>query len=105
MAWETRNRGRQTYYYRKVKRQGQVIGEYIGAGALAQSIAQVEQIDRERKKQQRLAWLDIVAAENAIDAELIEYSKLVGAFTKAVLLSNGCHQHKRQWRVRRREPE
>jgi hypothetical protein len=99
MAWENRNGSR--YYYQKRREGGRVVSRYVGAGALADLMAQIDEIDRERQALEREHWQASQAEEAAIDKEIAEYSRLLRQFTAAVLLASGCHQHRRQWRVKR----
>lgn len=99
MAWENRNGSR--YYYQKRREGGRVVSRYVGAGALAELSAQIDEIDRERQALERENWRASQAEDAAIDKEIAEYSRLLRQFTAAVLLASGYHQHKRQWRVKR----
>lgn len=101
MAWENRNGSR--YYYQKRREGGRVVSRYVGAGALAELSAQIDEIDRERQALEREQWRASQAEEAAIDREIAEYSKLLRQFTAAVLVASGCHQHRRQWRVKREQ--
>lgn len=103
MGWETRA-GNQ-YYYRKVRAGGRVISQYVGTGELAGLVAQLNEIDQQRRKFER----DVRQAEQAdiaaLDSQVDEFCAVVGQIVKAVLLATGHHQHKRQWRKRRMAKE
>lgn len=101
MAWENRNG--KLYYYQKHREGERVVSRYIGTGALAVLAAQLDDIGRERKALEREHWRASQAEEAAIDREIAEYSRLLRQVTAAVLLASGCHQHKRQWRVKREQ--
>ena len=98
MAWE--ERGIQRYYYRKRREGERVVSEYIGRGPLAEGIARLEVLDREREeavRQQRSAERAALDAE-AAEVEAVE--GLVRTVTHAALLASGYHTHKGQWRKR-----
>ena len=103
MGWETRRNGR--YYYRKVWRDGTCRSEYIGAGKLAPLVAEIDQLDRERRQQERweaqLARNEIaeLAATPKDLTLLLEQAQRAAA---AALHAAGYHQHKRgEWRKKR----
>ena len=103
MAWETRRRGGR-YYTRSRKENGRVVREYVGKGEVAQAIAQLEALDRQRQ-----------AAESEIQrrerARLEDLEELVAAVDKAAdrafraaMEAAGYCQHDRgAWRKRRGE--
>jgi hypothetical protein len=103
MAWENRN-GKQ-YYYQKRREGDRVVSRYIGTGAVAGLMAQLDEIGRERQALEREQWRASQAEEAAIDRGIADYRKLLRQFTAAVLLASGCHQHKRQWRVKREQTD
>jgi len=100
MGWE--QRGNNQYYYRKEREGSRVRSVYIGVGDLANlsaGLLALEQGDRRlaelRKRQQRQAL-------EALDAEIDALSDLVSTMTQATMIAAGFHQHKRQWRRKRR---
>jgi hypothetical protein len=97
MGWD---RGR--YYSLSRKVNGRVVREYVGTGHLAELAAQLDALERERKRQEAQAVYDEEAQRAALDADvqaLIETTDLVA---RAALLAAGYHQHKRgEWRQRR----
>src|SRR3712207_1377909 len=99
MPWEQRGNG--SYYYRKRREGGRVISEYLGAGHAAALAAQLEDAEREERAAARDAELQARAATEASDPLLAELETLLQTLTRAVLLSNGYHQHKGQWRRKR----
>ena len=101
MAWEDRNG--KSYYYQKRREGERVVSEYIGAGYVATLIAQLEQIEQQRKAEEREQWRRQQAEEAALDSEIAAYVRLVKALTAAVLLASGYHRPKRQWRVKREQ--
>ena len=101
MAWEERNG--KSYYYQKRREGDRVISEYIGTGYLATLAAQLDQIEQERKTEEREQWRRQQAEQAALDGEIAEYTRMVQTITAAVLLASGCHRPKRQWRVKREQ--
>jgi hypothetical protein len=96
MGWERRGNG--LYYYSKRKVGGRVISTYHGAGPMAEAIAAGHEYLRARSSEERV---ERDSARRAVDefAGLVdEFSRLTRAATRAVLLSRGCYEHKRQWR-------
>ena len=96
MGWEARGNGR--YYYRKVREGGRVRSEYGGAGVVAEAMAEIDDIGRETAAQERAAWAATVQAERRRGAALAEAEAVARALTTAVLIAEGYHTHRRQWR-------
>jgi hypothetical protein len=96
MSWETRGNNR--YYYRRRKVNGRVESEYIGAGGVAELLAAGDDLARQRRQLEAAEWRAIVEADRRQSDELAEVEDLVTAATAAVLIANGYHTHKRQWR-------
>jgi hypothetical protein len=100
MAWE---RG---YYYRVRKVNGRVVREYIGTGRVAELIAQMDAIKREKRKLHALALQGEKAKLAALDADIDAVSKNADLVARAALLAAGLHQHKRgEWRKRREQAQ
>lgn len=99
MGWETRGNGR--YYYRKVRRGGRVESEYIGGGMVAEALAELDDEARNDSAAARRAWATTVQAERRHDAALTEVDDMVRTMTAAVLIAEGLHTHRRQWRRQR----
>ena len=99
---ETR-RGR-SYYYRKVREERRVRSEYMGAGPLAESMARLEQIDREEREFAREKIKDDRAQFAELDAAIKLNDSTIKAALTELLEANGYHLHKRQWRKKRNKP-
>ena len=99
MGWETRGNGR--YYYRKVRRGGRVTSEYIGAGYLAEALAGIDELDHLKRESDAEAWRAMVEDERRRADELADVDDLVKSAVAAVLIANGYHTHRRQWRKMR----
>lgn len=96
MGWEMR--GNRRYYYRKTRDGGRVVSEYIGAGPVAEAFAGLDGIGRDSAEIDRAVWSETVQAERRRIAALAEVDRMVRGMTAAVLIANGYHQHRRQWR-------
>jgi len=99
MGWESRGNGR--YYYRKVRRGGRVESEYIGAGVLAEAVAELAADARDEAAAARRVWAKRVQAERRHDSALAEVDDMVRTMSAAVLIAAGFHTHGRQWRRQR----
>jgi hypothetical protein len=99
MAWE--QRGSQTYYYRRVRRNGHVTKDYLGTGPLA-ALSAAE--DAERRAQRHIeaeAWHQEQVALDALDRQLDTYWNAATLLLKATLYTEGYYQHDRgAWRKR-----
>src|SRR5689334_10272212 len=99
MAWEPRRNGR-TYYYRKQRRGGRVVSEYVGTG-LAGTLGELYQARADaHTADARAQRAREIAALPPDDPALADLETLLAGLTRAVLLANGYHPHKRQWRKR-----
>lgn len=96
MGWETRGNGR--YYYRKVRRGGRVTSEYIGGGYMAEALAGLDEFARQQRELDAAVWGATVADDQRHADELAAVDALVKSAVAAVLLANGYHTHRRQWR-------
>ena len=99
MGWETRGNGR--YYYRKVPDGGRVRSEYLGAGVVAELLAEADDLGRQRRQLEDEAWQDVIGAERHTAATLAEVDRMVQGMAAAVLIAAGYHTHRRQWRRQR----
>ena len=96
MAWETRKNG--NYLYRKVKKRGKVRSVYIGRG----DVAEIEIHRQAERKAELEAQKQERAEAELIDQKIDEFSQLNETLVDALFLINGFHQHKRQWRMKRK---
>ncbi len=99
MGWETRANGR--FYYRKRRVNGRVISEYVGNGDVAEALAMLDEHDRQHRQRAAAEWRAIVDADRRHDDDLAAVDALVKSAVAAVMLANGYHTHKRQWRRQR----
>src|SRR5262245_13833701 len=96
MGWD---RG---YYYRVRKVNGRVVREYVGAGKVAELLAQFDNIEREQRQFEASQLRQEKDSLKALDAELKSLNERVDLAAHAALLAAGFHRHKRgEWRKRR----
>jgi hypothetical protein len=60
-------------------------------------------LERHERQIAAAEWQQMIAAERQAGRALAEVDALTRALTAAVLIANGYHVHKRQWRKRRYE--
>jgi predicted ATPase len=99
MAWEER-RGRR-YYYSKRRIGKQVVSQYHGAGALAESWADIDTFNQRRAALERQRHREEQAVEAAMDQQIDALGILLNHLIAVHLLVTGHHVHKRQWRKQR----
>jgi hypothetical protein len=77
-----------------------VISEYVGRGYLAEFVAEEDELKRIERKQVREEFLQLKSDVKSLDSELDQFGDFVRALTRAIMLVNGFHPHKGQWRMR-----
>jgi hypothetical protein len=93
------------YYYQRKRVNGRIEYTYLGAGKLAPLVAEIDQLDRERRQQDRWeaqmahnAFAELAATPEDLTL-LLEQAQRAAA---AALVEAGYHQHKRgEWRKKR----
>jgi hypothetical protein len=102
MSWDSRGR----YYYRS-RREGRLVRrEYVGAGAVAQLAARLDEQDRHEREEQNARQRAQLHAEQArwrpLDDQAREVCRTVEALARLALIVAGYHQHARgHWRKRK----
>ncbi|HZH91587.1 MAG TPA: hypothetical protein VEX70_13335 [Pyrinomonadaceae bacterium] len=99
MAWE--ERGGKRYYYRKVRKGGQVFSVYEGGGIGGEIAAAQDAGEQEKKTQTRAELQREMAAQDRIDYLIGEAELMAQAASRTALESAGFHLHKRSWRLKR----
>jgi hypothetical protein len=99
MAWE--ERGRKTYFYRKVWSNGTCQSEYCGQGSIGGLFAHTIGVQHHERTMARLALQDFVQEQRQIDRAIDAYRRELRGIVAATLQALGFHQHRRQWRLRR----
>ncbi len=98
-------RGNNSYYYRKRWVNGTCQSEYVGGGAFAHLVAEIEALERLPARQEAAAFRK-VRSQIKQQATLILGTEVdIRELVKAVLIANGFHQHKRQWRKSSMDPQ
>jgi len=78
-----------------------VVREYIGTGEVALEVAELDAIEREQRQREKATFKVEKEAQSEIDLRIEEESKHISTLTDAILLVNGYHKHKGQWRKKR----
>jgi len=92
---------RRGLYWYRIRREGQrVRTEYLGLGELW---ARLDASEREKREIEREAVREEKRRELEVDRALDAEGALLRELTRVVLVANGYHQHKGQWRKRRNE--
>ena len=94
------------YYTRSRRVDGRVVREYVGAGPLADIIAQADEAEREAHRLQRRREREQMEQDRELDDLFGAYSAGVDELLRSALEAAGYYRHKRgEWRRRRREQE
>src|SRR5215217_5036910 len=96
MGWEER-RGR-PYYYRSVREGKRVRKQYVGGGALGQLIAQLDELERLQREEEKASWREEWDRLQRSAEFLRELEEAAEILTRAWLLAAGFHKHKGEWR-------
>lgn len=87
------------YYYRSERVNGRPRQVYVGGGLVGQIANQLDEAERESRRQQREAARAAREDWAALDQPLDELDALADQLACAALLAAGCRQHKRgEWR-------
>lgn len=89
------------YYYRSVRAGDRVRKVYIGRGEEAERAAREDEERRQQKERSCRALQDEVQAARAAQEATESLQSAVEAWFRAVLIANGFHSHKGEWRRRR----
>lgn len=103
MAWETRKGSSGRYYTRSRRQHGRVVREYVGSGAVAEMLAQLDAHLREEQAQDAAIAAEEQAARDAYYARLFGPVDVLDAASRVLLRQTltalGYHQHDRgEWR-------
>jgi hypothetical protein len=99
MAWE--ERGGHHYYYRKRRVAGAIINEYVGRGLLGDTASNIDEQEREQRRQQRLQDARFKQELSRLDQTVDDYHDAVRQAVTVGLQQLGYRQHKRMWRKAR----
>ena len=95
MGWENRKGGK--YYYHKTRIGSRVKSFYLGNSMHAYKLRAV----MEERRREDKAFRKMVEEEKKKDSELKAHHELVNQLADAVLILNGYHTHKGEWRKKR----
>ena len=96
MAWE--RRGGQAYYYRSVRDGSRVKQEYLGAGEVAEALAQADEtIRRVRELERARGRAEAERLEDLADP-VLRLDEAAEVLLRAELVAAGFHRHKGVWR-------
>jgi hypothetical protein len=101
MGWEKRDRGG-LYYTRSKKIGGRVVREYVGAGSLAELVAEMDALERRRRQEETATWRAERERIDALEAPIVELCETAEVLAQATLYAAGYRKHNRgEWRKRR----
>jgi hypothetical protein len=100
VSWETRERGTR-YYTRSRRENGRIVREYVGTGYVAEFAARLDELERERRADERAALNHDRDRLAAAEAPVLALHADVDAVVRGALLAAGFHRHKGEWRRRR----
>lgn len=106
MGWEKRKRSG-LYYTRSIRRNGRVIRQYIGCGAIGQ-MAAAQDARRRAERCQRAEAIEVQKRRLEGLEETVEmFCRACDLITKANLLPGGIHYDRknRVWRTRKKSHE
>ena len=100
MAWEVR--GHRQVYYRSRRQGDRVVKVYLGRGLAAEQAARQDSEVRAQREADRQEARRMAATLEPLDALRAEADDGLRLLTMATLYAGNLHQHKGQWRQRRR---
>lgn len=89
------------YYYRKRRVGGRVVSEYVGCGELAYLAAHWDNLEREQQHEERSRLNKMRAEQAASERQLADLEQTISTLVQGILLAEGYHTHKGQWRRKR----
>jgi hypothetical protein len=102
VAWERRDRSG-PYYTRSRKVGGRVVREYVGGGVVGELAARLDALARQRREEEREAWLIEKEQLEAVDIEIEELCRMTDSLIKMVLTDAGYENRRGEWRRKRAE--
>ena len=78
-----------------------LVSHYIGNGELAEAIATIDSVDRERRRMERQRAREERESHLAAERRLVDSADSLRSLIAGVLLANGFHTHHGTWRKRR----
>ena len=99
MAWE--RRGNNLYYYRSVRDGGRVRKEYVGAGEIAELVAQADETIRRSHQAKAEREREDLERARALASAAEELDAVAEALARAEMVAAGYRRHKGEWRRKR----
>jgi hypothetical protein len=94
-------RGNNLYYYRKRRIGSRVVSEYMGGGEWAHLATHLDALERDKQDEGRYGLQRLRAEIMEGDKALAELEQLIRTLVQGILLAEGYHAHKGQWRRKR----
>lgn len=92
MAWETRQRGGR-YYTRSRREGGQIVREYVGCGAVAELMAELDALDKQQAALEREQEQAQRIQGEAVFSALDPLTLLTEVVLHQTLTAAGYHRH------------
>ena len=89
------------YYYRSRREADRVCTDYLGAGMLGRLAAELDEAERAERREERRKCEHEIEFDSRLDKTVQTVTEAIKVLTDAVLLCDGHHTHKGQWRKRR----
>ena len=89
---------RGNYYYRSLRQDGRVVTDYLGSDDTGRALADLDALDQLRRRLEHLEDRERKEFEASLDQCVDAVDHLIRALSDAVLLSDGYHTHRGQWR-------
>ena len=96
MSWE--KKGKSKYYYQKYRVGDKVFSKYIGNDKAAEATAAIDEQQRKQRRLERMMIKEIFEKEKKYIDMAIDINRQNSNLIKALMLINGFHTHKGQWR-------
>jgi len=99
MAWE--KRGGHLYYYKKKRLGNRVVSQYVGRGSVARFAAAFDSLTRSKRKRIRHHEIKLLNESKETDKHYFSLIDISSNIIDAILLIQGLHKHKGEWRGKR----
>jgi hypothetical protein len=92
---------RGNFYYRSRRVNGQPRNEYLGAGMIGRLAADLDNLSRHERDEDRALLVQDEAAMDALDDLVRPVRALADDLARAAMVAAGYHRHHRGWRKKR----
>jgi hypothetical protein len=97
-------RGKHVYFYRSFREGNSVRREYLGRDEMATALAQIIELERDRRRDAHEAserrWRRELKQWEKFEGQILGYNRLVDSLVSWSLVKLGYYLHKRSWRPR-----